>query len=177
MLTCIHQFYPNHFKKEDFNEDTFAFQRNIWQRGLSDFTYKECLTTLEIWLNQEKFPPTLAEFKPLIAKMKNPEAFISPEKSWETVHRAVRRFGWSNEAKALETFSEPIKRAVRAVGGWQRICSTPDGKEWDFLRKNFIECYEEFSSDTQEQFLLPPTILKQLQERQAQQISHDESLS
>lgn len=160
------RFYPNHFK--DFDPETVEVQVKLWFRALTDYTLTEALTALEIWANEQKFPPTLAEFKPVIAKLRNPEVFMSAERAWESVLKAISRFGNPNEARAMEILNEPTKRAIRAVGGWQKICSTPYGRDWDFMRKNFMESYGDFNLDEQEQFLLPTNILKQLQERQKQ---------
>ena len=37
-------------------------------------------------------------------------------------------------------------------------------REWDFLRKNFIEAYQDFGQESREQELLPASILHRLQE-------------
>jgi hypothetical protein len=161
-LTIIQRSYPNHFK--DFDPESFEIQANLWQRSLAECEYRDVVHAFEIWINTEKFPPTLAEFKPIVAKFKNPQAFLSPERAWEAVDSAVRRFGSYGQEKAFATFSEPIKRAVRAVGGWQKICQTELGREWDFLRKNFIEAFQDFGQDAKEQELLPTAVLHRLEE-------------
>lgn len=158
MMNC----YPIAFK--GFNPENFESQVNLWHRSLADCDYKDVVNAFEIWLNTEKYPPTLAEFKPVVLRFRNPDVFISPERAWEIVSNAVRKFGSYNSERAFETFSEPIKRAVRNVGGWQKICQTELGREWDFLRKNFIDVYQDFSQDAKEQELLPASVLHRLQE-------------
>lgn len=162
LLTLIQNFYPNHFK--DFDPEMIEIQAKLWQRSLSEYTWAEVMTTFEVWVNTEIYPPRLAEFKPLVAKYKNPSAFVSPERAWEVVDSAVRRFGSYNQEKAFKTFSEPIRRAVRAIGGWQKVCSTELGRDWDFLKKNFIEAFTDFGQDAKEQELLPQSVLNRLQE-------------
>ena len=154
--------YPTYFK--DFNPEDFDVQAKLWQRSLTDHEYRDVVNAFEIWLNTEKYPPSLAEFKPVVARFKNPNAFLSPERAWELVTTAVRKYGSYNSERAFATFSEPIKRAVRNIGGWQRICQTELGREWDFLRKNFIEAYQDFGQESREQELLPASILHRLQE-------------
>lgn len=161
-MTIQEQLYPNFFKV--FDQERFEFQAKLWQRSLSNVSWSEAVTALEIWYNTQPKPPSLAEFKPLVSKNKNPQAFLSAENAWETVDKAVRKYGSYNQEKAFETFSEPIKRAVRNVGGWQKICATELGQSWDFLRKNFMESYQDFGSEEKEQHLLPPQILKRLQQ-------------
>lgn len=163
LLTIIQRSYPNHFK--DFDPDSFEVQVKLWQRSLADCEYRDVVNAFEVWINTEKFPPTLAEFKPIVVRFSNPNSIVSPEKAFEAVSEAVKRFGSYGQEKAFQTFSEPIKRSVRAVGGWQKICQTELGREWDFLKKNFIEAYNEFGQEAKEQVLLPNAVLKQLQLR------------
>ena len=161
----MQKLYPNHFK--EFDQETFDIQAKMWERSLIDYTYKESLVAVEYWMNTEKFPPVLAEFKELLVRLKKGSNHISAKNAWEVVDLAVRKFGSYGQEKAFETFSEPIKRAVRNIGGWQKICSTELGQSWDFLRKNFISVYEELEQDQQEQLLLPPQILERLEAMQA----------
>lgn len=171
-MNIIQRSYPNFFK--EFDHEAFEVQAKLWHRSLAECEYRDVVMAFEYWINTEKYPPSLAEFKPLVVKTKNPQAFISPERAWEAVDSAVRRFGSYNQEKAFQTFSEPIKRAVRAVGGWQKICSTELGRDWDFLRKNFTDAFNDFSQDDREQHLLPTAVLKQLQSRLNPQIGAPE---
>lgn len=140
----------------------------FWQRSLADYSWSEAINALEYWVNTEEKPPNLAQFKPIIVKLANPRAIISPERAWEAVSDAVRRFGSYGQERAFETFSEPIKRAVRNVGGWHKICSTELGRDWDFLKRNFIDAFNDFGQETREQELLPTPVLQRLQALEAQ---------
>lgn len=159
LLSIIRECYPS---KAEFNPEGFEIQAKMWQRIFHDVSFSDLGTAFEIWYATEKYAPTPAELNPIAKKLKNPEAFLSSEKAWEIVHSAVVKYGWANETKALATFSPTIKRTVKAVGGWQVICSTPDGQPWSFLRKNFTEAYGEFNHDEQRQELLPDNILKKI---------------
>lgn len=174
-MTIIQKSYPNFFK--DFSPEDFEIQARLWQRSLSDYEYRDVVYAYEIWVNTEKFPPSLAEFKQIVAKLRNPHAFMSPERAWEVVDKAVRRFGSYRQDEAFKTFSEPIKRAVRAVGGWQKICQTELGRDWDFLRKNFSEAYQDFGQEARQQELLPQNILHRLEEMRAKSLGSPETKS
>ena len=162
LLTIIQKSYPNFYK--DFDPEVFEFQSKTWSRSLSDYTLFECKLAFESWINTEGFPPQLNQFKETLVKTVRPNAIVSPEKAWEVVSDAVRKFGYYGQEKAFSTFSDPIKRAVRGVGGWQKICQTEIGQPWDFLKKNFVECYKEFNTETKEQYLLPPDTLRRINE-------------
>lgn len=161
LLTIIQRCYPNHFK--EFDADAFKIQCTMWQRVFADCTFAECFTAFEMWFASEQFPPMPVNLNQIVKKMRNPNAFITPEVAWETVSNAVRRFGWINQQKAFATFSESTKRAVQNIGGWQKICETPLGQQWDFMRKNFMDAYQDFEGDNQEQVLLPTKVLKKIQ--------------
>lgn len=161
-MTIIQRSYPNFFK--EFDQDAFEGQAKLWYRSLSEFDYRDIQYAFEFWINTEKYPPSLAEFKQIVVKMVKPHAAVSGERAWEQVDNAVRRFGSYNQDKAFSTFSEPIKRAVRNVGGWQKICQTELGRDWDYLRKNFIDAYTDLSQESREQELLPTPVLHRLQE-------------
>lgn len=163
----IQNCYPRIFK--DFSPETIEIQVQFWHRSLADYAPNEAMSAFEYWINTQEYPPSLSEFKSLIAMFRNPKAFISPEKAWEVVDSAVRKFGSYNQEKAFSTFSDPIKRAVRNIGGWQKICSTELGREWDFLRKNFIESFKDVGEDYKNQELLPESVLLRLQQMTQEQ--------
>lgn len=140
----------------------------MWQNIFSDVTYQEMFTAFNAWFATEVFPPAPVNLNELIKRFHSPQTFISPETAWEGVNSAVKRFGSYNQAKAFATFSEPTRRAVNNIGGWQKVCQTELGQPWEFLRKNFIECYKEFNSDNKQQALLPESVLHRLQELTAQ---------
>lgn len=161
LLNIIQRSYPNFFK--EFDPEVFEAQTKLWQRSLAEADYRDVVHAFEYWLNTEKFPPTLAEFKPIVVKIRNPNSFISPERAWEVVNSAVRKYGSYNQGLAFATFSEPIRRAVRGIGGWQKVCQTELGRDWDFLKRNFIEAYNDFGQEAKEQELLPVQVLHRLQ--------------
>jgi hypothetical protein len=166
LLTIIQTTYRNHFK--DFDSEVLQLQANIWAKLFENISMEEAYTALMAWMATEKFPPTPAELIHLVSRNKRPEIFVSAEKAWEAVSEAVRRFGWNNQERALETFSGPIRRAINSIGGWQKICQTELGREWDFLRKNFMESFEEFGQEEKDQNLLPTTVLNRLAEMNGQ---------
>ena len=164
LLTVIRAAYPNVNKDGHFDESIFALQRKLWMNAFVDVEFEEVFTALSVWISTEIFPPQIVELKRIILRNRQPESVISPQSAWEIVDKAVRRYGSYNQDKAFETFSEPIKRAVRNVGGWQKICSTELGQSWDFLRKNFISVYEEIEQEDQERLLLPTNVVDRLLE-------------
>ena len=164
MRTAYQHVYRNQISFKDVNEEEiFEMTRELWQRAFSEYAYSDVMLAFEVWLAQEPFPPTIAGFRKVITKIKHPELFISAEKAWEEVAKAVRKFGWPNQEKAMETLSSNAKRAIQNIGGWQKLCSA-DSKEWDFRRKDFLEVYDEFEKESQNQKLIPQHVIKRIQE-------------
>jgi hypothetical protein len=166
MRVAYQNVYRNQTVIEGVNEEeVFQMLRELWQRSLAEFSYSDVMTAFEIWLNTgEPFPPTVVEMRRTVAKIKNPEMFVSAERMWEKVAAAVRKFGWCNEAKAMETLSDNAKRAIKNIGGWQKLCAA-EGKEWDFRRKDFLEIYGEFDQKSQNQKLIPQHVIQRIQEQ------------
>jgi hypothetical protein len=142
-----------------------------WNTVFKDLEKNEVSTAFAVWLATEKFPPSAAELNLIVRKNKSPESFVSPEIAWEQVTRAVKRFGWPNMEQARETLSEPIWRAVQNVGGWDKICRTELGQSWDFLRKNFIQVFEDFTENNHSQALVPINVWTKLQELQKEKVN------
>jgi hypothetical protein len=179
LLTIIQKCYKKNTSdsvnnRKEFDVEAFEVQVTFWQRSLADYNWTECITAFEYWINTEEYIPTLSEFKPIVARFRKPESFISPERAWEVVSEAVKRFGSYNSEEAFKTFSEPIKRAVRNVGGWQKICETKLGEPWDHLRRNFMLAFNDFDQEIQEQEILPISILRRLQQTPVEQLKAPE---
>ena len=160
-LTIMKAAYPNFYKDTNFDDEVFTITRALWHNSFKDCEYQEVFQAFNYWLSIEKWPPTVADMNNIIKRFRHPEAFISAETAWEQVGNAVRKFGWPNEAKAMETLPSNIRRAIQYIGGWQKLCSSAD-KEWDFRRKDFIDVFEEFETETKEQALIPEGTLKKL---------------
>jgi hypothetical protein len=51
---------------------------------------------------------------------------------------AVRRFGWPNEAAAMDSLPAPVQSTVRALGGWSEVCKSENPEA---LRAHFRQAY------------------------------------
>lgn len=165
LLTTIRECYPT---SREFTEEGFMIQAKMWHRALHDIPAVDIGLALDIWFSTERYAPLPVVLKEIIAEIKKPIATLSPEKAWEIVDTAVKKYGSWNKEKAFATFTDSIERAVKNVGGWQQICETNLGKPWEDLRRNFIFSYKDFSADTRKQTLLPENVLTKIQEMRKQ---------
>ena len=145
-------------------------QVKAWTAVFKDLNNSDIVTSFVSWLSTEKFPPSAADLNLVVRKNKSPQSFVSPETAWEQVTVAVRRFGWPNMEQARSTLSEPIWRAIQNVGGWDKVCRTELGQSWDFLRKNFIQVFEDFGESKQSQALMPINVWTKLQDMQKEKV-------
>ena len=86
--------YPTYFK--DFNPEDFEVQAKLWQRSLTDHEYRDVVNAFEIWLNTEKYPPSLASLSLWWRDLKTRTPFYRL-KAWELVTTAVRKYGSYNQ--------------------------------------------------------------------------------
>ena len=66
------------------------------------------------------FFPSAAEIRKLCTQTGDPEV-PSIDDAWGMVLKAVRAYGYMQEAEALESLPEPCRSVVKIIG-WQNIC-------------------------------------------------------
>ena len=150
--------YPNHFKNVD--ELTFKLTTEMWFSAFKDQDFFTVLKVTQKYILENKYPPTIADLRQEVIKITNPESLMTPEEAWEIVISAVKRFGFYQMPEAFKTFSEPIKRSVKAIG-WGNICKSENiGIE----RSNFYKMYSAIDKPNREQAIIPKEIYAKLQE-------------
>jgi hypothetical protein len=80
------------------------------------------------------FMPSPAELRELVYGRVEDRAV----KAWAAVEIAVRRYGHVRSV----SFDDPVIHAtIRALGGWQSICTMPTREFDSFVQKKFLDCY------------------------------------
>ena len=156
--------YPNHFKSID--QLTFKLTTEMWYSAFKDQDYQTVLKVTQKYILENRFPPTIADLRQEVIQITNPDSLVSPENAWEVVISAVKRFGYYQQPEAFKTFSDPIKRAVKAIG-WENICRSENiGIE----RSNFYKMYSAIDKPNREQAIIPKEIYSKLQELTHQKV-------
>lgn len=149
--------YPAYYK--DIDEITAKILITSWHHSFMDIPAKVVFLLAQKHIMTNTFPPTIAELREQVIKATNPDAIVTPEEAWEKVILAVKKFGYYRQDEAFQSFTNPIKRAVKAIG-WQNICMSENiGIE----RANFFKMYNAFEKDKQEQYIMPKEMLVKLQ--------------
>ena len=123
LLTIMMNSYPRFFK--EFDSDNIQVQINLWQRSLADCEYRDVVNAFEIWLDTEKYPPTLAEFKPVVIRFRNPNALFRPK---EPGRLSQSQFG-AMVRTIRNGLSKPFRNLLKGPLG-----TSEDGKK--FVKRN-----------------------------------------
>lgn len=128
-----------------YNKEFTQEQVELWYgffRNDDDRDFRKALSRIIV---KNKFLPSIAEVKEEMSFVMNPQVQLTAEDEWNTVERAISKYGYYNCQEAEETFSPFTKKVVRNMGGFRNLCLSNDG---DWVRKNFIKMYDEMKSDT-----------------------------
>lgn len=98
-------------------------QMEWWYDLLKELPYQTAMLALKKYALSNKFPPTIAELMEIAANLAA-ERLPDSDEAWGEVTRAVRRYGYMNELKALESLSETVRKTVERIG-YQSICQSP----------------------------------------------------
>lgn len=96
-------------------------------------------------INQCKHYPSIAELKEMIAVQTTPQVTLSGDKEWEKVLESVRKYGYYQEDKALNSL-EPITREVVKRIGFSEICMADESRKYN-LRSTFLKSFENEKQD------------------------------
>ena len=113
----------------------------LWYRQLNDIPYNVAEVALNKWVATNKWSPSIADIREMATDVQNG---YKPDwgEGWEQVQRAIRRFGYYNQAKALESMDEITRRVVQQMG-WNNLClsenETADRANFRMIYERLIE--------------------------------------
>lgn len=129
----------------------------VWYRQLADIPAQTAALALSKWASTERWSPSIADIRALCTTI---TAGRLPDwtEGWAEVLRAVSRFGYMNEAGALESMTELTRTTVERMG-WKEICLSDNT---DVLRAQFQRVYETIERRSKEDRLLSPDLKRAL---------------
>lgn len=127
-------------------------QTTLWYEMLGHIDFETAKVALKKYILSNKFPPTIADINTLAADVMN-EPLPDADEAWGELHKAIRRFGYMEERKALDSMSEPTRKTVERIG-FQDICKSPND-QLNTLRAQFNRAYEAECRRTMEYRKLP----------------------
>ncbi len=133
-------------------ETEIAF--NTWYASLKDIDFNTLKLAVAKCITESPYIPTIATLRKMAIDIKSPCAGITGDKAWSEVKEAIRRHGYYNEAKALESMSDRTRRVVKRFG-YRYLC-TSENEMAD--RAHFIKAFDSEVAREREQALMAPSV-------------------
>ena len=153
IVATIKAAYPNSNVMPDKNS------MNVWYTMLKDLDYKYVHIAITDHISNNKFAPAIAEIREKCASLTSVPVKDWGE-AWESVLMAVRKYGYMQEAEALESMDEITRKCTKRIG-FGNIC-TSENITAD--RANFRMIYEQEASRQKSDNQLPLGIKTQKEE-------------
>src|SRR5690606_10640790 len=112
---------------------------DLWAEMLADIPFPVVQMAVKKLILESPYPPTIADVRKRVAEiMTPPEDQINASEAWGEVMRAIRHYGYYQEAEALASMSPRAAKVARLMG-WQEICHS---ERPDVVRGQFLKMYE-----------------------------------
>lgn len=157
LASALRTYYP----KENILPNKEAMQ--LWYRELQDIPFPVAEAALRKWVSTNKWSPSIAEVRETAATIQHGE-LPDWDEAWEQVCKAIRKFGFYEPRKALESL-DPLARQCVDRLGFRNLCVSENPVA---DRANFRDCYKVLLHREQvnQQVALPlQDAIKQIQER------------
>lgn len=131
LADAIRTYYP----KENIlpNKEAMA----LWYRELQDIPFPVAETALRKWVSTNKWSPSIAELRETAANVQNGDIPDWTD-GWEQVCRAIRKYGYYDPKKALDSMDHLTRECVKRLG-FTNLCLSENPTA---DRANFRQCYE-----------------------------------
>lgn len=132
---------------------------DIWYTMVADIPYNIAQpATLEL-LSSNKYPPSIAEFREKCTTYTSLPTKDYGE-AWESVLRAIRKFGYMQEIEALNSLDDITRKCVKRLG-FQNICMS---ENITADRANFRIIYENELKQVKDSNQIPIQLRNQKQQ-------------
>lgn len=122
----------------------------MWYRMLQDIPYPVAETFLQKWVCTSNWSPTIAEIQKGCRELVE-EPIPDWAEGWGEVLKAIARYGYQQEERALKSLT-PVTRQVVKRLGWVQLCMSESATA---DRANFRATYETLAKREQEDRQLP----------------------
>jgi len=148
LLGIFAAFYPRTFEKID--DDAFTVMVMLWSQKLLRYSYAELAVVADRLTTKSKWMPSMAEIINELETIRNPDLQGNAEEEWD----AVCQFG-GGYGKDPSRYSQLAADTLRLIGGWDRIGNSDEYKELPWIRKEFVELYNQRKQSVKEGKMLP----------------------
>lgn len=146
--------------KETYQRDKFLQTKEgleIWYGFLKDIDYNILSMSIQKYICNNKFAPTIADLRELAVEI------VTDNKEWgdgwQSVLDNIRKYGYYQEKLALDHMDEVTRKVVKNLG-WQNICMS-ENQMTD--RANFRDLYNAYAKRKKEDAKLPQSVRIQIE--------------
>lgn len=132
----------------------------LWAELLSDIDYETALKALKIVLSRSKHFPSVAEIREAAVELGTGD-MPTPMEAWDQVTSAIRRYGYYEQERALESLHPIVRRAAEIVG-WRELCYS---EEIDIIRAHFRDAYTALAERERRSAILPDDVRRDMRPR------------
>ena len=120
-----------------YNKQFTSQELTVWYSFFHNVDNNSFKVVIKNLAEKNKYMPSIAEVKSEILRIKNPELKLNAEEQWGEVLKAIRKYGYYQPDKALQSLC-PYTREIVERMNFQEICKS-ENINWD--RKVFIETF------------------------------------
>lgn len=133
----------------------------LWFRQLKDIPYDVAELALNKWVALNKWSPSIADIREMSASVTTKTESDWGE-GWEQVQKAIRKYGYYEAEKAIESMDDVTRACVRRIG-FQNICLS---ENLSVERASFRIIYEQLAEREKKEKLLPAGLTKAISQMQ-----------
>ena len=152
-----------YFPKESILPNQQAME--LWYRELSDIPYNVAEAALRTWVVTNKWSPSIAEIRELVATIQYGEQLTWGE-AWEKALNAVRRYGSYNKQAALDSLDPLTRKCVENIG-YLDLCMSENIM---VERAHFQKIFEIYSKREMTDKRLPNNLLQAIEQARVEGI-------
>lgn len=160
IMTYMGVLYGKKFNNEELS---------AWYSFFYDNNVEVFKVAIKNLVEKNKYLPSVSEVKQEMLKIENPSLKLNAEDEWLNVLNAIRKYGYYQTEKALESLKPYTKEIVERIG-FQNLCMS-ENINWE--RKVFIETFNSCKKN-QEYMLIENDNEKSLENKKMENLLLDE---
>ena len=125
----------------------------LWNGMFKDLDYNLVKNAVADHIATSEKEPTVAGILRKVVKICIPDQLTAAE-AWGMVNRAIHKYGYNNPTEAMNSFTKPVEKVVKAIG-WTEICTS---ENINVIRGQFLKMYEEYNNNELEKLTLPENL-------------------
>ena len=125
------------FLGEAYNKEFTPEQVGVWFNFFENESFDSFRSAVKRIVAKSKYLPSIAELKQEIALITNPMLQLDCDEEWDSIIKALRRYGYYRYEEAMDSLKPQTRQIARTIG-WYNLC-TSENIEWQ--RKTFKELF------------------------------------